>query len=349
MAVASDNRTVVGVFKSMDDAQRAFDALEKDGFAREEISFVANKNAQDSWGGDDAITDTGETASNVAADAGIGAALGGVGGLLLSFAGLAIPGIGPVLVAGPIIAALGGAGIGAAAGGLVGALTESGIPEEQAHHYAEGVRRGDILITVRTHPDRAEFAASILDDNGAIDIDHRVSEWRERGWERHDPSAEPLSQDELRRQREYDRDAEKQGDRWRDQTRRDTGIGSTSSGAGSTSFKAGTASVTSETGPGRMSGTEAGLGTGPGSNSHAGMQTGTSPKAGAGSASLAGPEARDARRDTQRTSDYAEDAIGQGRRDVETSDQGKLRRDRDRTVETIEDRLRRSRIYDRKG
>jgi hypothetical protein len=87
MAVASANRTVVGVFKSMDDAQRAFDALQTEGFSRDEISFIANKNAQHSWGGDDARTENGETASNVAADAGIGAALGGVGGLLLSFAG----------------------------------------------------------------------------------------------------------------------------------------------------------------------------------------------------------------------------------------------------------------------
>jgi hypothetical protein len=153
----------------MDDAQRAFDALQREGFSRDEISFVANKKSSDVWGGSDAANDTGDTASDIAADAGIGAALGGVGGLLLSFAGLAIPGIGPVLAAGPILAALGGAGIGAAAGGLIGALTESGIPHEHAEHYEESVRRGDILLTVRADATRADRAAEILEDNGAIE------------------------------------------------------------------------------------------------------------------------------------------------------------------------------------
>jgi hypothetical protein len=159
----------------MDDAQRAFDALQEEGFSRDEISFIANKNASESWGGSNATTDKGDTASDIAADAGIGAALGGAGGLLLSFAGLAIPGIGPVLAAGPILAALGGAGIGAAAGGLIGGLTESGISHEHAQHYAESVRRGDILITVRAEEARADRAAEILDDNGEVDIDRRVS------------------------------------------------------------------------------------------------------------------------------------------------------------------------------
>jgi hypothetical protein len=175
MAVASAERTIVGVFQSMNDAQCALDALELEGFLRDDIGFVANKSASESWGGGNTTTDRGDTASDVAADAGIGAVLGGVGGLLLSFAGLAIPGIGPVLAAGPILAALGGAGIGAAVGGLIGALTESGIPHEHAQRYAESVRRGDILITVRADEARADRAAEILDDNGAVDIDRRVS------------------------------------------------------------------------------------------------------------------------------------------------------------------------------
>jgi len=306
----------------MDDAQRAFDALQKEGFSRDEISFIANKNASHSWGGDNARTDTGDTASNVAADAGIGAALGGVGGLLLSFAGLAIPGIGPILAAGPIVAALGGAGIGAAAGGMIGALTDSGIPEEEAHHYAEGVRRGDILITVRTDETRADRAASVMDDNGAVDIDHRVSNWRERGWERHDTSSQPLSEDELRREREYYSSTESQGDRWRDQTRRNTGMTSGSTGAGVTDFSAGTAGVTTGTGPGRTVGTEAGMGTGPGvgGTGDVGQRRGMTPTASPGGSmstggSLSNQEAVNARRDDRRTSDAAEGVIGSNRSD----------------------------------
>jgi hypothetical protein len=337
----------------------------------------------------------------VAADAGIGAALGGVGGLLLSFAGLAIPGIGPILAAGPIIAALGGAGIGAAAGGLIGGLTEHGVPEEHAHHYAEGVRRGDILITVRTEGDRAERAAAIMDDNGAVDIDHRVADWKNRGWERHDTSAEPLSADEIRRERSYYNAAQQQGDEWRDETRRNsdlsagvlglgpdagagpsgalgsttgtgttgtgtsggastadvgpdrsrqhdmrnTGLGSGSSGAGSTDFTAGTAGVSTGTGPGRMVGTEAGMGTGPNSTQDIGQHRGTTPSASrAGENIVTGSEASNARRDAQRSSDYAEDTIGTRRTDL-PSNQDALRRDASNTgnrvesgVERIEDK-----------
>lgn len=100
--------------------------------------------ADDSAGGD--------RASEVAIGAGTGAALGGLGGFLVGLGALAIPGIGPVLAAGPIAAALAGVGLGAAAGGVIGALTELGIPEDDAH----------------------------------------VTRWRQAGWPGFDPAAEPL-------------------------------------------------------------------------------------------------------------------------------------------------------------
>ncbi len=220
---AAPERTVVGVFESTGDAQRAFDDLLREGFSHDEISLIANQSRSDEWtartpaqtaSADLRDTPETDTASDVAADAGIGAAVGGVGGLLLSFAGLAIPGIGPVLAAGPIVAALGGAGVGAATGGLIGALTDRGVPEEAASHYAEGVRRGDVLVAVHASSERADRASEILNRNGAVNIDDRVSQWRTRGWTRHDPSASPLSKDEIRREREYYRAAERQGDEW---------------------------------------------------------------------------------------------------------------------------------------
>jgi hypothetical protein len=207
----ADDRIVVGVFNSIDDAQRAFEKLEAGGFSRDEISFIANKAGASRRAQMDAAGE--DTESDIAADAGIGAAIGGVGGLLLSFAGL-IPGVGPVFAAGPIIAALGGAGIGAAAGGIVGALTETGVPEDAARHYAEGVRRGDALIAVRAEGARANQAARILDLAGAIDIDDRISTWRSRGWAGFDPNAAPLSADELLREREYYAAAQEQGREW---------------------------------------------------------------------------------------------------------------------------------------
>jgi hypothetical protein len=210
------DRTVVGVFHSMEQAQKAFDDLTAEGFSRDDISFIANKAGTSDWTEparperSDMIV-AGDKVSNVAGDAGIGAAIGGVGGLLLSFAGMAIPGVGPILAAGPIVAALGGAGLGATAGGIIGVLTEVGVPEEDAGVYAEGVRRGGILLTVRGAGEKADRAAKILDENGAVDIDDRVSDWRTRGWTRHETDAQPLTEDEVRREREYFSAARRQG------------------------------------------------------------------------------------------------------------------------------------------
>jgi hypothetical protein len=96
-----------------------------------------------------------------------------------------------------------GAGIGAAAGGLVGALTESGVPEEHAKYYAEGVRRGDVLVTVKVNSAQADRACDILDRHNAIDVDDRVSSWKERGWAGYSDIATPLREDELREERQY--------------------------------------------------------------------------------------------------------------------------------------------------
>jgi heat induced stress protein YflT len=218
MAVMNATKTVVGVFDSMQQAEDVVRQLERDGFSRDDVSIVGHKDTSGRDTGADmatgSVTGASGTGSSVVADAGIGAALGGVGGLLLSFAALAIPGVGPVLAFGPLVAALGGAGIGAVAGGLIGALTEAGVPEEEAHYYAEGVRRGHVLVTVRTTEERAERAREVLDSSGAVDVEGRASEWRERGWTGHDPGAEPLSADELRRERDYYQSFERQGDEW---------------------------------------------------------------------------------------------------------------------------------------
>ncbi len=225
MAITSASKTVVGIFDSMNQAENAVRALESAGISRGDISVVANKNTSGSDETTGSETATTAGASHVATDAGIGAALGGVGGLLLAFAGLAVPGIGPILVAGPILAALGGAGIGAVAGGVIGALTEAGVPEDEAHYYAEGVRRGQVLVTVHTDESRADQARQVLDSSGAVDVESRASEWRDRGWSGHNAGAEPLSADELRRERDYYSAADRQGNEWRgqDSQQRQTG------------------------------------------------------------------------------------------------------------------------------
>jgi hypothetical protein len=218
-------RTVVGVFRNIEDAQNAFQELKREGFSENEIGFISHKSGAERpperpAKRSAAKADDSEIAANVATDAGIGAALGGVGGLLLGFAALAVPGVGPVVAAGPIVAALGGAGVGAAAGGLIGALTEHGVPEEEARYYTEGVRRGDILVTVHAGGERADRAADILEKHHAHNIDDRVSAWRKRGWPGYDPNAAPLTDTELRREREYREASRQQAAEWSGRTAR---------------------------------------------------------------------------------------------------------------------------------
>jgi hypothetical protein len=165
---------IIGLFDSRREAESAVQQLVNSGINRDFISIVSRNDNEDTR---DFRTD--DDSSGAAKGAGIGAALGGVGGLLAGLAGLAIPGIGPILAAGPIAAALGGAlggaGLGAAAGGLIGALTDMGVPEHEARHYEDAVRHGKTLLTVRAEDvASAERAASILDNCGAVDIEGDV-------------------------------------------------------------------------------------------------------------------------------------------------------------------------------
>jgi hypothetical protein len=202
MAIAKQSKTIVGIFSSVQDAQRAAHDLENAGISRSDISVVASKNVVGFDNLNESSTSTSSKTSDVVADAGIGAAIGGVGGLLLSAAGMmTLPVIGPVLAAGPIVAALTGAGVGAAAGGLIAALTEAGIPEEDAEHYAEGIRRGDVLVSVHARPGEAQRISDIMDSAGAVDVDSRLKDWKQEGWTGYSPASRPYSADEIKRQR----------------------------------------------------------------------------------------------------------------------------------------------------
>jgi hypothetical protein len=182
-------KTIVGLFENRVQAQQLVQQLRALNIAGEDISVMSRgDSADDSAGGD--------RASGVAIGAGAGAALGGLGGLLVGLGALAIPGIGPVLAAGPIAAALAGAGLGAAAGGVIGALTELGIPEEDAHVWAEGVRRGGTLVTVHADDEMADEIMALMARHGAIDVDEHATRWRQAGWPGFDPAAGPLGVDD---------------------------------------------------------------------------------------------------------------------------------------------------------
>lgn len=176
-------KTVAAFFDRFLLAEDAIDALQKAGFDRNNISIVssdANKEHERRITGG---------MSEMLSGAGAGAAIGGIAGLVLGLAALSIPGVGPIVAAGPLATSLGSAGLGAAAGGLLGAFKEAEIPENDAHYYAEGVRRGGAVVLVKTDDEHASEAQRILDDAGAADIEQRGAEWQKEGWK-------PLAEEE---------------------------------------------------------------------------------------------------------------------------------------------------------
>jgi len=202
-------QTITGLFDHYDDARRAVQDLEAAGVAHRDISIVGHdkRNATGPNG-------TGDVAEPAAEDAGtgagIGAAVGGVGGLLAGLGLLAIPGIGPVVAAGWLAAtaagAAGGALVGAAAGGLVGALTHAGVPENDAHVYAEGVRRGGTLVTAKVDEPLVPTARNILSDDRTVNVSERRSAYQAQGWNRFDESAPAYSDSDIAAERaRYDR------------------------------------------------------------------------------------------------------------------------------------------------
>jgi uncharacterized membrane protein len=179
-------KTVAALFENSSEAYGAVKDLLEHGFAHDEISVMTH----DAMSSDRAVEDD-DSISGVAGGVGIGAALGGVSGLVLGLTALAVPGVGPVIAAGPLAAALIGAGVGAAAGGLIGALTDIGISVDHAHYFSEGMRRGGVLVTVATTDEMAELAESSLSRHNPIDLSKRAEEWRSSGWSRFDPEADP--------------------------------------------------------------------------------------------------------------------------------------------------------------
>ena len=195
--------TISRLYDRYADAERAVTALESAGIPNSDISIVANNS--DEWYSSgrkdrdrDGVDDRAESAGK---GAGIGAGLGGAAGLLAGLGLLAIPGLGPVVAAGWLAATAVGAAAGAATGGIIGALTEAGVSEEDAHTYAEGVRRGGTLVTARVpDADRAKLDAIL--DQSSVNIRERRTMWQKSGWQRFDPESKPYGVEEVRRERQ---------------------------------------------------------------------------------------------------------------------------------------------------
>jgi len=192
-------KTVVGSFDKYESAQKMSQILKDEGFRDQEISVVASDVAGVHRPHGRASDE--EAPSNTATGAVTGGVVGGAIGLAANLAAAAVPGLGAIVAAGPLVVALTGAGAGAVAGGLIGALTDEGIPEERASYYAEAVRRGGAIVTVRADDERADRAAEMMLMNGGIDIDERATRWREAGWTGFDGSARPYTVEEAENER----------------------------------------------------------------------------------------------------------------------------------------------------
>ena len=159
--------SVFGIVKSHSQAERLVEELQAAGFPASEISVLLPDSEGKHDIGHVKATKAPEGATTGAAAGGV---TGGVLGLLAGIGALAIPGIGPFIAAGPLMAALSGAAIGAGTGGLVGGLVGMGIPEIEAKRYQDKLKRGNYLIAVAADGDEKGRAKEIFKNVGAEDI-----------------------------------------------------------------------------------------------------------------------------------------------------------------------------------
>lgn len=166
-------KAVFGLSHNEEQAQHIVERLLSSGFTNSDISILyPDKNASDrAVKGDLGIEKNTKAPEGAAVGGTAGGILGGSLGLLAGLGALAIPGVGPFIAAGPIVAALSGSGLGGGIGLLIGALVGAGIPEFEAKKYEKGLRMGNILISVHADTDeQISKAEAILKKEGAHDI-----------------------------------------------------------------------------------------------------------------------------------------------------------------------------------
>ncbi len=162
------NTAVFGIYSSARGVENAVDQLKAAGYRNTDISVLFPENAGTKEFAHQKDTKAPEgTATGVVS----GGIIGGTLGWLAGIGSLAIPGIGPFIAAGPIMAALAGVGVGGAVGGIAGALIGMGIPEYEAKRYEGRIKKGNILLSV--HADNSDWvdrAKKILENTGAEDV-----------------------------------------------------------------------------------------------------------------------------------------------------------------------------------
>ena len=165
----AENKTAVfGIYSTREAAERATDAIVNAGFSPADISVLLPENLGNRSIGTEKATKAPEGAT---AGGTTGAVLGGALGMLAGIGALAIPGVGPLIAAGPIMATLAGAGVGGAIGGITGALVGLGIPEYEAKRYEGRIQKGGILLSVHCpSSDDVKRAKEIIERTGGEDV-----------------------------------------------------------------------------------------------------------------------------------------------------------------------------------
>jgi hypothetical protein len=220
-------KAVTQLYDTHEQAEEAVRRLESAGVPQKDISLIANNaegrhltggrrdhaDKHDHAHGHDHVhdQDDNDAADGAAKGATTGGLIGGAGGLAAGLGMLAIPGLGPVVAVGWLASTAVGAAIGAAAGaatgGLLGALKDAGHSDDEANLYAEGVRRGGTLVSVRCdNPAHIATAEQVLKGSGMVDPRKRAEAYRAEGWQGFDPAADPYTPDqvEIERKRRHD-------------------------------------------------------------------------------------------------------------------------------------------------
>lgn len=175
-------RRITAFFNTYDEAAKAVQRLEAAHIPNFEISLISNNtNNVSSHHAVRSLEDADSSHEFAGAGAAAGTIAGGGAGLLAGLGTVAVPGLGPVIAAGWLISTLVGAGAGAAVGGLMGALADSGLSEDQAQAYVDGVRQGGTLVTVGVDEAEIERVVKILDDEGRIEPGEQEQDWRSEG------------------------------------------------------------------------------------------------------------------------------------------------------------------------
>lgn len=156
-AAVGQAKAVVGIFGDLSSAEQSVTQLRNSGFTTEEINIVSKKPSAANDMENDSVMDGTMT----------GGAIGGIGGLLLSAGALTIPGLGPIMAAGPLAATIAGA-IG---GGVTGGLIDWGIPSDKSEEYNEEVSSGNTLAVIKTPENKVAQAVQILTANGAMNVE----------------------------------------------------------------------------------------------------------------------------------------------------------------------------------